>query len=155
VFKPTQEGGGKPKLDLRVVQTEPDGATIGNEGVSVRVGDIAITPIPIRHGILPILGWRIGDTAYLTDCSEIPESSWPLLAGTRNLVIGALRVRPHSTHLKFDQAIAVIRRLDVERAWFTHLCHDFTHAGIRAWLAENAPDKKIEPAFDGLRITIR
>ena len=53
------------------------------------------------------------------------------------------------------QALEVIAHIAPDRAWFTHLCHDFSHEQIEEWLARNAPGKKIEPAFDGLRITIR
>jgi phosphoribosyl 1,2-cyclic phosphate phosphodiesterase len=144
VFKETQAGGGKPKLLLIAVKG----------GETIEIAGIPITAIPLMHGIIPILGWRCGDTAYLTDCNRIPDEAWPLLAGTRKLVIGALRARPHSTHFSFAQAIEAIDRIKPDAAWLTHICHDFTHEGIRAWLAEQAPGKKIEPAFDGLRITI-
>jgi Metal-dependent hydrolases of the beta-lactamase superfamily I len=144
VFKPTQEGGGKPHLELRE-------AVPGRE---LTVAGVRIVPVQVTHGALPVLGWRFGDTAYLTDCSGIPDESWPLLEGVRHLVLGALRVRPHSTHLNFPQAVEVIARIGPERTWLTHLCHDFTHEEIMEWLAKNAPDKKIEPAHDGLRIAV-
>ncbi len=147
IFKTTQLGGGKPHLELHPVSTE------GREPIDI--AGIAVVPVPLFHGSIPVLGWRIGDTAYLTDCNRIPEASFGLLAGTRNLVIDALRNREHSTHFSFAQALAQIERIGPERAWFTHLCHDFTHEGVREWLRENAPGKKIEPAHDGLRITIR
>lgn len=148
IFRQTQEGGGKPRLELMPVaaETSADPAII--------VAGQRIVPVPLQHGILTILGWRIGDTAYLTDCSAIGEESLKLLAGVKNLVIDALRLRHHSTHFNFPEALAMIDRIGPERAWFTHLCHDFSHEAIRQWLAANAPGKKIEPAFDGLRITI-
>lgn len=143
VFRETQEGGGKPKLELIAVD-EP-----------FRIGENLITPIPVLHGLLPIYGWRIADTAYITDVSFIPEESFKALKGIRNAVIGALRKRPHSTHYNFEQALEAIGRLDCENAWFTHLCHDFTHVEIKEWLREHGiPGKKIEPAHDGLRISI-
>lgn len=145
VFKATQEGGGKPHLEL--IPVEP--------GDTITVAGREILAIPLWHGSLPILGWRLGDTAYLTDCNRMPDEAWPLLEGTKKLVIDALRVRPHSTHFSYGEALTVIDRLKPEQAWFTHLCHDFSHRQIQAWLAVNAPGKKIEPAFDGLRITIR
>jgi phosphoribosyl 1,2-cyclic phosphate phosphodiesterase len=154
IFNRTQEGGGKPHLELIAVG-EP-------AGKSFLAAGLRIIPIPLMHGELPILGWRIGDTAYLTDCNRIPDESYPLLVGVRNLVIDALRERPHSTHFSFSQALAEIRRINPERAWFTHLCHDFSNESIRRWIAARtaSPEsglqgKKIEPAHDGLRITIR
>lgn len=145
IFKPTQEGGGKPHLSLK---------TVGTAGEPVRIGSLSVTPVPLLHGSLPILGWRAGDTAYLTDCNGIPESSLDLLEGTRKVVIDALRARTHSTHFNFSEALAAIERIGAEEAWFTHICHDFGHAGIGEWLRENAPGKKIEPAYDGLCIRI-
>ena len=62
------------------------------------LGGVEILPVPIFHGPRPILGFRLGSFAYLTDCSRIPDGSWPLLAGVRTLVIDALRERPHPTH---------------------------------------------------------
>jgi phosphoribosyl 1,2-cyclic phosphate phosphodiesterase len=153
IFKSTQIGGGKPHLELHPVSSEDRVADARNAAITV--AGITVVPIPLFHGSIPVLGWRIGDTAYLTDCNMIPEVSFTLLAGTRNLIIDALRVREHSTHFSFEQALAQIGRIQPERAWFTHLCHDFSHEGVREWLRANAPDKKIEPAHDGLRITIR
>jgi len=149
IFTPTLEGGGKPHLSLITVDSE------AGQAKEIIVAGKKIIPIPLKHGSLPILGWRCGDTAYLTDCNRIPETSYALLEGCKNLVIGALRVRPHSTHFSFAEALAQIDRINPEQSFFTHLCHDFSHKEIQNWLRENAPGKKIEPAYDGLRITIR
>lgn len=157
IFRETQVGGGKPHIRLISI-AETDGKDGGAQ--TLTVAGVAITPIPLLHGSLDVLGWRIGDTAYLTDCSAVPERSFPLLSGVRNLVIDALRIRPHSTHLSFSQALEVIRKIRPERAWFTHLCHESSHVAIEQWIADNAGEyagsqgKKIEPAYDGLRITI-
>ncbi len=157
IFRQTQQGGGKPNIEL--IQINIDGGQI--DPALITVEDIQLLPIPLYHGELLITGWRCGDTAYLTDCNHIPETSIDLLKDVKKIVIDALRQRPHSTHFNFSQAMAIIARLDVEEAWFTHLCHDFSHEAVRRWIAEyqNAhPElqgKKIEPAFDGLCITIR
>lgn len=155
IFRKTQEGGGKPHIDLRPIEVDE-----AYRGTEVGVGSLKFMPVPIMHGSLTIFGWRCGDTAYLTDCSAIPEASYRLLAGTRNVVIDALRLREHSTHFSFSQALAAIERIGAERAWFTHICHDFSHVAIQAWIGEHAQrlaaqGKKIEPAHDGLRITVR
>ncbi len=159
IFRETQAGGGKPYITLIPVSAE---VSRPGEIAEIVVAGATVRPIPLLHGSLPILGWRIGDTAYLTDCNAIPEDSYRLLEGTKKLIIDGLRSRAHSTHFTFAEALAVIERVDPERAWFTHICHDYSHCGIERWIAENAPawsglrasGKKIEPAHDGLRIAI-
>ena len=132
IFKNTQVGGGKPHLGLISVKA----------GETVTVAGKKVTAIPLLHGALHILGWRIGDTAYLTDCNSVPDEAWKPLEGTKNLVIDALRMRPHSTHFSFSEALEVIDRVCPNYAWFTHICHDFSHEGIEEWLRINAQDKK-------------
>lgn len=144
IFKPTQEGGGKPHVTLREAPLN---------GI-ITIGNIEVQPIPLGHGKISILGWRVGDTAYLTDCNFIPEESIFRLRGIKNLVIDSLRLRPHSTHFSFTETLTQIERIQPEHTWFTHLCHDYAHKNVQQWLTENAPGKKIEPAFDGLRISI-
>ncbi len=152
IFRETQKGGGKPHIEL--IPVAGTGGSI-SAASPILVAGITVIPIPLMHGRLEILGWRIGDTAYLTDCSAVPARSLELLSGVRNLVIDALRVRPHSTHFSFAEALETIEKIGPEKAWFTHICHDFSHTGIEKWIAENDMSKKIEPAHDGLRITIR
>jgi len=113
------------------------------------VGAATFVPIPLLHGSRPILGYRVGSFAYLTDCSGIPDSSWPLLAGVRTLILDALRVRPHPTHLSLDQALAVVERLQPEQALFTHMCHDLPHAATCARLPPG-----VQLAYDGLTFEI-
>ena len=134
---PKQVGGGLPQLEL----CEIDG--------SFSVAAVDIVPVPLWHGQLPVLGFRIGAFAYLTDCNRIPDASWPLLEGTRTLIVDALRQRPHSTHFSVDQAVAVVRRLGAERAYFTHISHDLAHAATNARLPAG-----MELAYDGLQIEI-
>lgn len=127
--------GGKP--DLRLVEVE-------NPFV---VSGIDITPIPLMHGRLPILGFRVGDLAYLTDAKTIPDESWPLLGGVDTLVVNALRERAHPTHFNFDEAIATVQRIRPRQAFLTHMSHETSHQQIIALLPEG-----ISPAFDGLTI---
>ena len=91
------------------------------------VGGRTITPIPLWHGRLSILGFRIGDLAYCTDVSEIPADSWPLLAGLDVLILDALRKRLHPTHFNLDQAIDHARRIAARRTYFTHIAHELPH----------------------------
>ena len=100
VFDPaTPKGGGLPQLDLRVI----DGP--------FAVGEIDVRPVPVHHGKRPILGFRFGRFAYLTDCNRIPDASWPLLEGLDVLVLDALRLRPHPTHFSLDEAVATAGRV--------------------------------------------
>jgi phosphoribosyl 1,2-cyclic phosphate phosphodiesterase len=129
----TPKGGGLPKITLTRV------------GGTFSLGGRDIVPVPVMHGARPILGYRIGSFAYLTDCSFIPDTSWPLLDGVRTLVIDALRERPHSTHFNVEQALAAAARIGAERTYFTHISHDLGHAATCARLPRG-----VELAYDGL-----
>ena len=111
-----------------------------------------MVPMPLLHGQLPILGYRIGSFAYLTDCNRIPDESWPLLmsdGGVRVVIIDALRDRPHPTHFTVSEALDVVARLGAERAYFTHICHDLPHAATCARLPAG-----VELAYDGLVLEV-
>jgi phosphoribosyl 1,2-cyclic phosphate phosphodiesterase len=138
VFDPaTPKGGGLPQLELNAI----DGP--------FQIGRQEIVPVHIFHGERPILGFRLGAFAYLTDCSRIPEASWPLLEGLDLLVIDALRERPHATHFSLGEAIEATRRIAPRRACFTHMAHDLQHARTCARLPEG-----MELAYDGLVVEI-
>jgi len=113
------------------------------------LGGVEIVPVPLFHGSLPVLGFRVGSFAYLTDCNAIPDASWPLLDGVRTLILDALRHRPHSTHFSVSEALAASRRLGAERTYFTHICHDLGHAETNAQLPAG-----VELAYDGLVLEI-
>jgi phosphoribosyl 1,2-cyclic phosphate phosphodiesterase len=134
---PRQLGGGVPQLVLF------------NTAGPFTLGGVEIVPVPLLHGLLPVLGFRIGDFAYLTDCNRIPEGSWPLLEGVRVIILDALRDRPHSTHFSVGEALEVVARLAPERAYFTHICHDLPHAATCARLPAG-----VELAYDGLILQI-
>jgi len=113
------------------------------------LGGATIVPVPIMHGPGTILGFRVGAFAYLTDCSRIPDESWPLLDGVRTLVLDALRDRPHPTHFNVEEALAVVARLAPERSYFTHIAHDLPHAATCARLPPG-----VELAYDGLVLEV-
>ena len=104
-----------------------------------------VVPVPLLHGQMPILGFRFGDFAYLTDCSAIPDESWPLVAGVETLVIDALRDKKHATHFTVDEALEAIARIAPRRAYLTHMAHDLGHAETNARLPAG-----VELAYDGL-----
>lgn len=134
---PVQKGGGLPQLVLRRLAG------------AFSLGGVEVVPIPLFHGVLPVLGFRIGSFAYLTDCNRIPDESFALLDGVGTLIIDALRHRPHSTHFSVGEAAAVAARLGVARACLTHICHDLGHAVTNATLPAG-----VELAYDGLVVEI-
>jgi phosphoribosyl 1,2-cyclic phosphate phosphodiesterase len=138
VFEPPQQkGGGVPQLALFPLAGP------------MTLGGVEIVPVPLLHGRLSVLGFRIGSFAYLTDCNRIPDESWELLGGVRTLILDALRYRPHSTHFSVGEAIAVAERLGAERTYLTHICHDLGHAAASAQLPSG-----VELAYDGLVLEI-
>jgi phosphoribosyl 1,2-cyclic phosphate phosphodiesterase len=106
-----------------------------------------IVPVPAMHGPTPVLGFRIGKAAYLTDFSRVQDSSKFFLLGLDDLILDALRYVPHPTHSNVEQSLALVQELKPKRAWFTHICHDLGHAETNARLPEN-----VRLAYDGLQI---
>jgi phosphoribosyl 1,2-cyclic phosphate phosphodiesterase len=134
---PTPRGGGIPQISLFRIAGD------------FTLGGVEIQPVPVMHGERPILGFRVGPFAYLTDCSRIPEASWPLLAGVRTLVLDALRERPHPTHFSVSEAVAVAARLGAARTYLTHICHDLPHEATCARLPA-----RVQLAYDGLVLEV-
>lgn len=85
---------------------------------------LTIVPLPVMHARLPIVGFRIGPLAYITDCKTMPDSTVDLLHGTDTLVLNALRPQPHMSHLSVEEALALIARIRPRRAYLTHISHD-------------------------------
>jgi len=134
-FEETPPGSTKPKVELRAV----DGP--------FPIGGRTVIPVPVFHGTVGILGYRIGRFAYLTDVSAIPEESYPLLEGLDLLVLSALRLRPHPTHMHLDRAIEEARRIGAARTLLTHLSHEIGHEETASALPAG-----IELAYDGLEV---
>ncbi len=138
VFDPPREkGGGIPQISLTTVNGR------------FNVGGVAVQTVPIFHGARPILGFRFGSLAYLTDCSRVPDEAWPLLQGLDILILDALRHRPHPTHFTVAEALHVVDRVKPRQAYFTHICHDLPHAATNASLPAG-----VELAYDGLELAI-
>ena len=108
-----------------------------------------VVPVPVMHGDLPILGYRLGRFAYLTDVSRIPEASYRLLDGLDLLVLNALRERPHPTHFQLEQAQREALKIGARRTLFTHFSHEIHHATVSARLPSG-----IELAYDGLSFEV-
>ena len=114
------------------------------------VAGIEILPIGVKHGGLDILGFRVGELGYITDASEVSERGIAALKGIKVLVINALREREHRSHMNLKSALDVIRSIDPERAYLTHMSHEI---GLHAELVEKLP-KGVSPAYDGLVVEI-
>lgn len=114
------------------------------------VKGVKITPIKVYHGKLPILGYRIGKFAYITDAKTIPAESMEKLEGLEVLIINALRNKDHFAHLTIEEALDIIDKLKPRKAYLTHFNHE---AGFHAQLLRTLP-KNVYPCYDGMRITI-
>jgi len=114
------------------------------------MGGHEIEPIPVMHGGTPVNGLRIGRFAYLTDCNVIPPASMARLEGLDVLVLDALRHKPHPTHFRVDESVAIAAALAPRRPFFTHMAHDLPHAETCAALPPG-----VSLAYDGLVIECR
>lgn len=137
IFENTQQGGGKPLITLKTI-TKP-----------FKAAGFKIIPIPLWHGKLKVLGFRIGGLAYCTDVSRIPDQSYKLLKGLKVLVIDALRRSTHPTHFCLSEALEEIEKIAPEHAILTHMTHEFDHVQL-----EKELPYKVEPAFDGMVIEL-
>ena len=139
VFTQTQLGGGKPRLDLRLI----DGDRIEWEGLTIEA-------IPVWHGELGVQAFRFGDFAYVTDVSRVPDEAWPRLAGLHTLILGAIRWEPpHPTHMTVGEALEVVDRLRPRRTFLTHITHLIGHVETERRLP--AP---VRLAYDGLVLDV-
>jgi len=111
--------------------------------------DYVITPIPVMHGRGEILGYRIGNLAYITDVSDIPDKSMKLLDGLEVLLLDCLRFKPHFTHFGFDQSVEVASKINAKDTYFIHMTHDLEYDALTKLLPSN-----IHVGYDGLKLTI-
>lgn len=131
-------GGGVPKVDARRI----DGP--------FAVQGVGIVPVPLWHGRMPMLGFRFGEFAYLTDCNRLGDAAWALVEGVETLVLDALRDKPHTTHFTVEEALAVIARVGPTRSFLTHMTHDLGYAETNARLPAG-----VELAYDGLVLDVQ
>jgi len=114
----------------------------------LRLGGERVVPVRVMHGKAPILGFRIGRIAYITDMTAVPPSEMPLLQGVSLLVVNALRFEPHPTHQSIGEAVAFSRLLGAPPTYLIHLGHKAPlHARSREALPEH-----VSFAYDGLTL---
>ena len=120
-------------------------------GEPLQIGDIEVLPVRVMHGQLPILGFRFGRFAYITDMKTIEDDQLALLQGVEVLVVNALRFdRPHHSHQLVDDAIAFARRVGAAQTFLTHLCHD---VGLHEIVNKKLPID-IKLAYDGQKLKL-
>lgn len=131
---------GVPTFDLREIRPGNPFTAAGTE----------VIPLAVVHGPAVICGFRIGRLGYVTDCSQLPAESIEMLRGVDTLVINALRLKPHKSHMNLEQALTVIREINPRQARLIHMSH---HIGSHALTDATLPDG-VNLAYDGLVIEI-
>jgi phosphoribosyl 1,2-cyclic phosphate phosphodiesterase len=107
-------------------------------------------PLRVMHGALPILGYRIGRMAYITDMKSFPEEQFALLEGIDTLIVNALRLEEHPTHQNLEQALEFARRVGARETYFIHMSHQM---GLHAERERELPEH-VHLAYDGLLISV-
>jgi phosphoribosyl 1,2-cyclic phosphate phosphodiesterase len=114
------------------------------------IDGVEIVPIRARHYKLPVLGYRFGNFAYLTDANAIPEQEYDKLRGLDLFVISTVREKRHISHFTLSEALAVAQRVGAKRTLLTHMSHQLP----RYELLKDMLPAGVEPAYDGLIINI-
>jgi phosphoribosyl 1,2-cyclic phosphate phosphodiesterase len=130
---------GIPRVNVHLIDTSP-----------FNVNGVGVIPVRALHYRLPVLGFRIGSMAYVTDANHIPEDELPKLEELDVLIICALRKKEHISHYNLDQALAVIKRLRPRSAYLTHIGHQL---GLHAEVEKDLPGG-VHLAYDELDLTI-
>ena len=121
-------------------------------GRPMTIGDIDVLPVEVMHGRLPILGFRFGSVAYITDMKTMAPDQEQLLDGVETLIVNALRFdKPHHSHQLVDNAIAFARRVGARRTLLTHMCHDI---GLHTEVNANRLPADVQLAYDGQTLII-
>ena len=131
------EGGALPKVTLHQISA----------GASFPLFGVTVEPFALMHGTLEIVGYKIGNLAYATDCNRVPKRSLSLLDGIENLIIDGLRYQEHATHFTIPEAIEVSAELGAKKTYLTHMCHSVEYNRVSKVLPQN-----VALAYDGLDI---
>jgi phosphoribosyl 1,2-cyclic phosphate phosphodiesterase len=137
IFKETQKGGGKPQLDLHLIEAQQE----------FSIKEQKILPIGVFHGKMPILGFKIDSLTYITDASYIDPFTLKMLRNPDILVINTLRFKYHPTHFTLEQTLEMIRKIQPRKAYLVHMTHDIKHAEVEKMLPEH-----VYLAYDNLEI---
>jgi phosphoribosyl 1,2-cyclic phosphate phosphodiesterase len=115
-----------------------------------KIKELNFKPITLFHGRQQILGFRVGNLAYCTDVSYIPEESYDLLKNLDVLVLDALREKPHPTHFSVDQALEEVLKIKPKKTYLVHMSHKVDHEKRGNQLPDN-----VQFAYDGLRLDLK
>lgn len=129
---------GAPRLKLKNINTN----------LAIQLGNWQISPINYLHGQLPVVGFRVGDFAYLTDIKTITGKELAKLEQLDTLIISALHRNPHHSHLSLEEALSLIELINPRQAWLTHLSHRMgTHQAVSKLLPPN-----VDIVYDGMQL---
>jgi phosphoribosyl 1,2-cyclic phosphate phosphodiesterase len=135
IFDADYKFGGLPQVELKRIEGP------------VELFGARFEPVTVIHGETPILAFRFGSAAYLTDHSDVPAESLDRLRNLDILFLDALRYKPHPTHSTVEQALRIVDEVKPKRAFFTHICHDLPHAATDASLPPG-----VRLAYDGMKL---
>ena len=135
IFEATYKFGGLPLVELHPIESP------------VELFGARFEPVTVIHGETPILGFRFGSAAYLTDHSEVPGDTLEKLRGLDILFLDALRYKPHPTHSTVENSLRIVERVKAKRAFFTHICHDLAHEATNASLPSH-----VRLSYDGMKL---
>lgn len=135
IFDADYKFGGLPQVEMKPIEGP------------VELFGARFEPVTVIHGETPILGFRFGSAAYLTDHSDVPAESLDKLRNLDILFLDALRYTPHPTHSTVERSLKIVEEVKPKRAFFTHICHDLPHAATDA-----AMPAGVKLAYDGMKL---
>ena len=139
IFETENRYAGAPKLTENII-----------DSTSFTLNGVKVTPLAVMHGKLPITGYRFGNLAYITDLKTMSNEEKKKLEHLEVLVVNALRISPHPTHLNLEEAIKFVNEIQPKRAYFTHISHKLGfHEEVEKTLPEN-----IFLSYDGLEVEL-
>ena len=130
---------GIPQLNIHIISEEPFAA-----------GCVPIVPIRAMHMKLPVLGFRVGRLAYLTDANNISNKEKDKLRDLDCFVVNGLRKEPHLSHFSLCEALALIEEVQPRKAYITHISHQM---GLHGQVQTELPPG-VSLAYDGLEVCI-
>ncbi len=146
--------------DIGYFYRQADGSLVPSDNAVTEASHDGADIIPIRgiHGQMPVLGFRFGRIAYITDMSTLPESELEKLRDLEHVTLNTVSYHPHHSHFSLDEALHLAGRIGAKHTWLTHLSHAFPRhekfcAELREICAERKINSIVQPAYDGLTIT--
>ena len=139
IFETENRYAGAPKLIENIIGSN-----------SFMLNGVQVTPIAVMHGKLPITGYRFGNVAYITDLKTMSDHEKKKLENLDVLILNALRIKAHPTHLNLEEAISFVNEIKPKKAYFTHISHKLGfHEEVEKILPEN-----VFLSYDGLEIKL-